>query len=170
MCTSNVQEHTDYKNWMLADHGEELEPAYEVFWKDPWEPFYIGHISVPDYDERFRQYGFNRISQVRPIHAAILSSYFRNYLDCEKHIIHRCVSCMLQDTVSQSSAMHFLSIEVSSTGHHFIPPKMKSKNIIESYIEHSKAPLNSNIQTHLGDVTDAYSSIIYHSNYLKEYV
>ena len=32
---------------------------------DPWEPFFITLSSAPLYDERFRQYGFNRISQVR---------------------------------------------------------------------------------------------------------
>ena len=41
-----------------------VKPAYERFWRDPWEPFFITHSDVIDYDERFRQYGYNRMSQV----------------------------------------------------------------------------------------------------------
>ena len=34
-------------------------------WADPWEPFFIVEKAVmPLYDERFKQYGFNRIQQV----------------------------------------------------------------------------------------------------------
>ncbi|GLH07518.1 N-acetyllactosaminide beta-1,3-N-acetylglucosaminyltransferase [Gryllus bimaculatus] len=47
-----------------------LSPLFEVLWKDPWEPFYIARNSVPFYDERFKQYGFNRISQVCELHVA----------------------------------------------------------------------------------------------------
>ncbi|PSN50794.1 Beta-1 [Blattella germanica] len=47
-----------------------LAPLFEVLWKDPWEPFYISRNSVPFYDERFKQYGFNRISQVCELHVA----------------------------------------------------------------------------------------------------
>ena len=41
-----------------------LNIAYSVEWQPLWEPFYISHRDVPLYDERFKQYGFNRISQV----------------------------------------------------------------------------------------------------------
>ncbi len=56
---------TDYTTWrnMSSPEGA-LQVAYEVEWKDPWEPFYIGPNTVPRYDTRFKQYGFNRISQV----------------------------------------------------------------------------------------------------------
>ena len=38
---------------------------------DPWEPFYISLDPIsPYYDERFQQYGFNRISQVCEMHIA----------------------------------------------------------------------------------------------------
>lgn len=32
-----------------------LQIAYSVDWKDPWEPFYIAPNHVPHYDERFKQ-------------------------------------------------------------------------------------------------------------------
>ena len=41
-----------------------LYVAYETYWVDRWEPFFIAPKSMPLYDERFQQYGFNRISQV----------------------------------------------------------------------------------------------------------
>ena len=40
-------------------------------WADPWEPFFIAEKSqLPLYDERFKQYGFNRIQQVCESHVA----------------------------------------------------------------------------------------------------
>lgn len=62
------QRQTDYNSWrnLTLSSGStatEIKVAYEVEWKDPWEPFYIGPTNVPNYDERFKQYGFNRISQ-----------------------------------------------------------------------------------------------------------
>eukprot|EP00118_Oscarella_pearsei_P023234 m.274967 g.274967 ORF g.274967 m.274967 type:complete len:264 (+) comp40592_c0_seq21:995-1786(+) len=63
------QKHTDYDQWLnLAHEGRALKPAYEVFWKDAYEPFYVSSNSVSFYDERFKQYGFNRISQVCELH------------------------------------------------------------------------------------------------------
>ena len=58
------QHYTDYKSWRNLTITTELRVAYEVAWRDPWEPFYIADVRMPRYDERFRQYGFNRISQV----------------------------------------------------------------------------------------------------------
>lgn len=58
------QKYTDYEAWEKESYSPKLAVAFEVSWHDPWEPFYISHNSVPMYDERFRQYGFNRISQV----------------------------------------------------------------------------------------------------------
>ena len=58
------QKPTDYEAWRNLSHSVALSIGYEVEWKDPWEPFYIGPKSIPRYDERFKQYGFNRISQV----------------------------------------------------------------------------------------------------------
>lgn len=54
-----------YDKWKFLPKPENLEIAYLVDWQDPWEPFYIAPRNMPMYDERFKQYGFNRISQVR---------------------------------------------------------------------------------------------------------
>ncbi|XP_058871929.1 beta-1,4-glucuronyltransferase 1-like [Acipenser ruthenus] len=77
---------SNYSSWVnLHSPGgadsTELRVAYTLSWVDPWEPFYIGGRSVPLYDERFRQYGFNRISQACELHVAgysfsVLSSAF----------------------------------------------------------------------------------------------
>jgi len=63
------QRHTEYESWRNLTVST-FEVGYEVGWKDPWEPFYIAARSVPLYDERFKQYGFNRISQVCELHFA----------------------------------------------------------------------------------------------------
>ncbi|XP_071277080.1 beta-1,4-glucuronyltransferase 1 [Agelaius tricolor] len=48
-----------------------LRVAYEVPWRDPWEPFYVAPArGVPPFDEGFLQYGFNRISQACELHVA----------------------------------------------------------------------------------------------------
>ncbi|XP_055756955.1 beta-1,4-glucuronyltransferase 1 [Salvelinus fontinalis] len=63
---------TNYSQWVNR-HSQGLGPldvAYTLSWVDPWEPFYIGHRTVPLYDENFRQYGFNRISQACELHVA----------------------------------------------------------------------------------------------------
>lgn len=64
------QKHTDYKSWEKIPMGESVEAVYEVSWQDPWEPFYVSRFNVPMYDERFKQYGFNRISQVYELSTA----------------------------------------------------------------------------------------------------
>lgn len=64
------QKHTDYEAWQREPVAPSLGVLFEVLWKDPWEPFYIGRNSAPLYDERFKQYGFNRISQVCELHIA----------------------------------------------------------------------------------------------------
>ncbi|KAL3872981.1 hypothetical protein ACJMK2_036146 [Sinanodonta woodiana] len=59
------QRYTDYEQWGLLPDFDFLEIGYFVDWEDPWEPFFIARKSdLPLYDERFKQYGFNRISQV----------------------------------------------------------------------------------------------------------
>ena len=55
---------TDYDAWQNLANTHDLQMAFELDWTDPWEPFYIAKKSIPLYDERFKQYGFNRISQV----------------------------------------------------------------------------------------------------------
>ncbi|XP_042368298.1 beta-1,4-glucuronyltransferase 1 [Plectropomus leopardus] len=74
---------TNYSQWVnshVRGTGT-LEVAYTLTWVDPWEPFYIGPHTVPLYDENFKQYGFNRISQACELHVAgyrfsVLSSAF----------------------------------------------------------------------------------------------
>ena len=56
---------TDYEQWRNSRHLDFMDVAYYVDWEDPWEPFYIAkRTALPLYDGRFKQYGFNRISQV----------------------------------------------------------------------------------------------------------
>lgn len=64
------QKHTDYDAWQREPITPQLNVVFEVLWKDPWEPFYIARNTGPLYDERFKQYGFNRISQVCELHIA----------------------------------------------------------------------------------------------------
>ncbi|KAL8590087.1 hypothetical protein ACOMHN_034318 [Nucella lapillus] len=62
---AKCQRPTDFDRWKnVESRASGLDVAYSVEWKDPWEPFYISRASLPLYDERFKQYGFNRISQV----------------------------------------------------------------------------------------------------------
>ncbi|XP_072025793.1 beta-1,4-glucuronyltransferase 1-like [Amphiura filiformis] len=68
---SYCQNHTDYQKWEnIQGSPGMLNIAYSVEWQPLWEPFYISHRDVPLYDERFKQYGFNRISQVCEMHVA----------------------------------------------------------------------------------------------------
>ncbi|KAF4528248.1 hypothetical protein B566_EDAN014406 [Ephemera danica] len=73
------QVHTDYEAWQREPPGPGLAPLFEVLWKDPWEPFYIARNSAPLYDERFKQYGFNRISQT---HSTSRKMKTRNEIVC----------------------------------------------------------------------------------------
>lgn len=67
---AKCQRPTDYDQWRDLPRPPGLRVAYTVEWTDPWEPFYIARASLPLYDERFKQYGFNRISQVCEMHVA----------------------------------------------------------------------------------------------------
>ncbi|KAM4617231.1 beta-1,4-glucuronyltransferase 1 [Discoglossus pictus] len=64
---------TNYSRWLNLPEikvAGSIGVAYVVEWKYPWEPFYIGGPEVPAYDERFKQYGFNRISQACELNMA----------------------------------------------------------------------------------------------------
>lgn len=68
---SKCQKVTDYGKWQSSQMVDFMDVAYYVDWEDPWEPFYIAkRKSLPLYDHRFKQYGFNRISQVCELHVA----------------------------------------------------------------------------------------------------
>jgi hypothetical protein len=57
------QRHSNYTLWL--GEGASASLTYHVPYHDPWEPFYVSKTSItPPYDERFKQYGFNRISQI----------------------------------------------------------------------------------------------------------
>jgi hypothetical protein len=58
------QQYTDYSTWYSLSGLEEFGVGYMATWFDSWEPFYILPRSAARYDERFKQYGFNRVSQV----------------------------------------------------------------------------------------------------------
>lgn len=56
---------TDYDKWRRLPNLFFLDIGYILEWEDPWEPFYIAKKEdLPFYDGKFKQYGFNRISQV----------------------------------------------------------------------------------------------------------
>lgn len=58
------QRPTDYDQWQYLPDPSHLNVAYFVQRDDAYEPFYIAKKDFPLYDERFKQYGYNRISQV----------------------------------------------------------------------------------------------------------
>ena len=59
------QSPSDYGRWEVSSL------PYRVPWQHPYEPFYIASLSqLPSYDERFRQFGYNRISQLCESHLA----------------------------------------------------------------------------------------------------
>lgn len=56
---------TDYHRWKTSN------TSYEVNWQPMWRPSFIARKNeTPKFDERFLQYGFNRISQVRRVKIA----------------------------------------------------------------------------------------------------
>lgn len=79
------QKYTEYETWEKEGMNDKLAIHYQVTWKDPWEPFYISRNTAPMYDERFRQYGFNRISNVCELHVALYHFYILN----DAFVIHR---------------------------------------------------------------------------------
>ena len=81
------QRPTDYSAWHNLSLTENLQVGYQAVWKDPWEPFYIMPRTAPKYDERFQQYGFNRISQVF-IPLIQLSSHHHHHLFLKRPFFH----------------------------------------------------------------------------------
>lgn len=94
---NKCQRSTNYEEWQLANADPEsgesrLGVLFEIFWQDPYEPFYIAlnSDSLPYYDERFKQYGFNRISQVCELHIAgyrflVLNNHFLVHKGFKRH-------------------------------------------------------------------------------------
>ncbi|EEB14198.1 N-acetyllactosaminide beta-1,3-N-acetylglucosaminyltransferase, putative [Pediculus humanus corporis] len=61
---------TNYTEWLKNNKTSGIEILYEVEWKYPWEPFFISNKKVPNFDERFKQYGMNRVSQICELYVA----------------------------------------------------------------------------------------------------
>lgn len=59
-----------YEDWIEVPMEDALSIAYEVDWEQSWEPYYIAPTDTPDYDERFKQYGYDRISQICELYMA----------------------------------------------------------------------------------------------------
>lgn len=65
------QYYTNYEKWKFLRKSNKLQQAFELQWKYPYEPFFIASkASLPLYQERFKQYGFNRVSQICEMHMA----------------------------------------------------------------------------------------------------
>ncbi|XP_043221387.1 beta-1,4-glucuronyltransferase 1-like isoform X2 [Amphibalanus amphitrite] len=67
---AKCQAPTDFERWETMGVSGRLEVAYDVPWKDPWEPVYVIRRGAPLYDPRFKQFGFNRISHACELHVA----------------------------------------------------------------------------------------------------
>ncbi|CAG0907308.1 unnamed protein product, partial [Darwinula stevensoni] len=61
--SSLTQGPTDYQRWRRLPPTEGIAVAYEIQWQYMYEPFVIVRNSAPLFDERFRQYGWDRVSQ-----------------------------------------------------------------------------------------------------------
>ncbi|OWA50289.1 Beta-1,4-glucuronyltransferase 1 [Hypsibius exemplaris] len=61
---------TGYQKWENCPVSNDMTVSHQVEWIDPWEPFFFTPNKAPMYDERFMQYGFNRISHACELHIA----------------------------------------------------------------------------------------------------
>lgn len=61
---------TRYEDWVQLPMTDKLAIAYEVDWEKSWEPYYISTTDIPLHDERFKQYGYDRISQICELYMA----------------------------------------------------------------------------------------------------
>ncbi|XP_070208396.1 beta-1,4-glucuronyltransferase 1-like [Littorina saxatilis] len=62
---SHCQSATDYSRWRALPLDDKMAMAYRVHYHPNYEPFYIAHqSSLPLYDERFKQWGRDRQSQI----------------------------------------------------------------------------------------------------------
>lgn len=70
---------TKYDHWKSISIRSEIREAYEIDYYSSYEPFYIGHVdSTPYYDERFKAYGYDRISQVCEMYVKGFKFYVLN--------------------------------------------------------------------------------------------
>ena len=76
-----------HEDWLkLANpNPKQLGAGFIADWEKSWEPFYIARRNVPLFDERFKQYGYDRIEQICELH---LMNYDFVVLD-KAFLIHR---------------------------------------------------------------------------------
>lgn len=60
----------DWNQWESLAPKKDLEIGFTAVWDKSWEPFYISRREVPLFDERFKQYGFDRIQQICELYVA----------------------------------------------------------------------------------------------------
>ena len=60
----------DFNQWRSLAPSVHLSVGFEAIWDKSWEPFYISRREVPLFDERFKQYGFDRIQQICELYVA----------------------------------------------------------------------------------------------------
>lgn len=66
---ADCQRSTDYRFWFNAGTDPAVRVLFRRQWTHPWEPFFIARRSaLPAYDERFRQYGYNRVTLICELH------------------------------------------------------------------------------------------------------
>ncbi|CAG0894896.1 unnamed protein product [Darwinula stevensoni] len=61
--SSMTQTPTDYHRWRILPKKREISVGYEIQWHHMYEPYVIYRNSAPFFDERFRQFGWDRVSQ-----------------------------------------------------------------------------------------------------------
>ena len=64
----------DFPKWSKIKPSEILDVGFTAKWDKSWEPFYIARREVPLFDERFKQYGFDRIQQICELYAQCLKT------------------------------------------------------------------------------------------------
>jgi len=60
----------EHPRWLAEPDKAEMDISFNASWDKSWEPFYISRRDVPLFDERFKQYGFDRIEQICELHVA----------------------------------------------------------------------------------------------------
>ena len=60
-----LQAPTNYTRWSnLGEESGKLQVSYRAEYRERYEPFFIARLPIPLFDERFRQFGFDRTSHV----------------------------------------------------------------------------------------------------------
>lgn len=67
---------TKYEVWENVPLDEEFGVAYRVDYLFRYEPYFIARKDIPKYDERFQQYGSNRLSLVSKFMSTLNHYYF----------------------------------------------------------------------------------------------